>query len=105
MCSGKEPPANAGDVRDVGSIPGSGKSSGGGNGNPLQYSYLEDRMDRGTGRATEHRAAKSQIRLKRAQHRNRGGNTRKLLCPAQNELIKSIYAFNKPMDPLAVDSG
>ena len=34
----KNPPANAGDVRDVGSVPGSGRSPGGGNGNPLQYS-------------------------------------------------------------------
>ena len=38
--SGKESPANAGDTRDVGSIPGSGRSPGGGNGNPLQYSGL-----------------------------------------------------------------
>ena len=37
----KNPSANAGDVRDVGSIPGSGRSPGGGNGNPLQYSCLE----------------------------------------------------------------
>ena len=41
------PPANAGDVRDMGLIPGSGRSSGGGNGNPLQYSCLENSMDRG----------------------------------------------------------
>ena len=38
----KNPPANAGDVRDVGSVPGSGRSSGKGNGNPLQYSCLEN---------------------------------------------------------------
>ena len=37
----KNPPTNAGDVRDVGSIPGSGRSPGGGNGNPLQYSSWE----------------------------------------------------------------
>ena len=42
---GKE--SNAGDIRDVGSIPGSGKSPGEGNGNPLQYSCLENAMDRG----------------------------------------------------------
>ena len=41
------PPANAGDARDVGSIPGSGKSPGEGNGNLLQYSRLENPMDRG----------------------------------------------------------
>ena len=38
----KNPPANAGDVRDMGSVPGLGRSSGGGHGNPLQYSCLEE---------------------------------------------------------------
>ena len=40
-------PANAGDIKDVGLIPGSGRSPGEGHGNPLQYSYLENPMDRG----------------------------------------------------------
>ena len=43
----KNLPANAGDIRDAGSIPGSGRSLGGGYGNPLQYSCLENTMDRG----------------------------------------------------------
>ena len=43
----KNPPANSGDRRDAGSIPGWGRSPGGGNGNPLQYSCLENPMDRG----------------------------------------------------------
>ena len=43
----KNPPTNAGDIRDVGSIPGSEKSPRGGNGNPLQYLCLENPMDRG----------------------------------------------------------
>ena len=43
----KNPPANAGDARDVSSIPGSGRSPGGGDGNPLQYSCLDNFMDRG----------------------------------------------------------
>ena len=43
----KNPSANAGDTRDAGLIPGSGRSPGGGRGNPLQYSYLENPMDRG----------------------------------------------------------
>ena len=43
----KNLPANAGDVRDVSSIPGSGRSPGGGHGHPLQYSCLENPMDRG----------------------------------------------------------
>ena len=48
----KNPPANAGDLRDVGSIPGSGSSPGGGHGNPLQYCCLENPMDRGAWQAT-----------------------------------------------------
>ena len=44
----KNPPANAGDVRNMGLIPGSGRSPGEENGNPLQYSCLENLMDRGT---------------------------------------------------------
>ena len=43
----KKLPANAGDTRDMGSIPESGRSPGGGHGNPLQYPYLENPMDRG----------------------------------------------------------
>ena len=46
------PPANAGDAGDTGSIPGSGKSPGGGNGNPFQYSCLENPMHRGAEQAT-----------------------------------------------------
>ena len=55
---------NAGDVTDAGSIPGSGRSPGEGNGNPLQYSSLENTMDRGAQWATVHRVSKSQTRLK-----------------------------------------
>ena len=55
----KNPPASAGDVRDSGSISGSGRSPGGGHGNPLQYSCLENPMDRGVRQATVHRAAQS----------------------------------------------
>ena len=50
----KNPPASAGDVRDLGLIPGSGRSPGGGHGNPLQYSCLENPMDRGAWWATVH---------------------------------------------------
>ena len=55
----KELPANAGDVRDSGLIPGLGRSPGEGNGNPLQYSCLENPMDRGAWWATVHRFAES----------------------------------------------
>ena len=53
----KNPPANAGDMRDRGLIPGLGSSLGGGHGNPLQYSCLENPMDRGAWRATVHGVA------------------------------------------------
>ena len=56
----KNPPANAGDIRDAGLIPGLGRSPGGEHGNPLQYSCLENPMDRGARRATVHRVAKNQ---------------------------------------------
>ena len=55
----KNSPANAGDARDAGLIPGLGSSSGEGNGNPLQYSCLEDSIDRGAWQATVHGMAKS----------------------------------------------
>ena len=48
----KNPPANVGDTRYVGVIPGSGRSPGGENGKPLQYSYLENSMDVGAWQAT-----------------------------------------------------
>ena len=60
----KNPPANAGGIIDSGSIPGQGRSPGGGHGNPLQYSCLENPMDRGAWRATVHRVTRSWTRLK-----------------------------------------
>ena len=56
----KNPPANVGNARDTGLIPGLGRSPEGGNGNLLQYSCLENSMDRGAWQATAHRVAKSQ---------------------------------------------
>ena len=56
----KNLPANAGEAKDVDSIPGSGRSPGGGNDNPLQYSCLENSMDRGAWQATVHVVSKSQ---------------------------------------------
>ena len=60
----KNPPANAEDVRDTGSIPGSVRPLGGGHGNPLQYSCWENPMDRGAGQAIVHGVVKSWTRLK-----------------------------------------
>ena len=59
----KNPPANAGDERDSGSVPGLRRPSGGGHGSPLQHSHLESPMDRGAWWATAHRVANSQTRL------------------------------------------
>ena len=53
----KNPPADAGDIRDVGSLPGSGRSPGEGHSNPLQYSCLENPTDRGAWWATVHGVA------------------------------------------------
>ena len=59
----KNPPAKAGDTGDTSLIPGLGRSPGEGNGNPLQYSCLENPMDRGAWRATVHGVAKSRTQL------------------------------------------
>ena len=55
----KNPPAKAGDIRNVGSRPGLGRSPGGGHGNPLQYSHLENPMGRGAWQVTVHGVAES----------------------------------------------
>ena len=60
----KNLPARAGDIRDTGSIPGSGRSSEGGHGNPLQDSYLENPMDSEAWQVTVHGVAKSTKQLK-----------------------------------------
>ena len=62
--SGKNPPANTGPVGDTGSIPELGRSPAGGHGNLLQYSCLENPMDRGTWQATVHGVAQSWTQLK-----------------------------------------
>ena len=59
----KKPPARARDIRDAGSVPGSGRSPGGGLGNPLQYSCLEKPMNRGARWATVHAVTESWTRL------------------------------------------
>jgi len=60
----KNPHANAGDIRDVGLIPGSGRSPGGRHDDPLQYSCLGNPLDRGAWQATVHGVTKSQTPLK-----------------------------------------
>ena len=61
--SGIESACSAGASSDIGSIPGSGRSPAGGHGNPLQYSCVENPMDRGAWHATVHRVAKTQTQL------------------------------------------
>ena len=64
----KNVPANAGDTGDLGSVPGLRRSSGGGDGNPLQYSCLGNPMDRGAWQATVHKVTESQIQLSMRAH-------------------------------------
>ena len=64
----KNLPLNARDTRDLGSISGSGRSPGGGHGNPLHYPCLENPMDRGAWRATVHKVAKSQTQLSTVEY-------------------------------------
>ena len=59
----KSPPANAGDIRYLGSVPGLGRSPGEGNGYPMQYSFLGNPMNRGAWQATVHGVTKSQTVL------------------------------------------
>ena len=68
----KNLPANAGDLRDLGSIPGSGRSPGGGHGSSLQYSCLETSMDRGAWWAIIQRVSKGQTQLKQLHTHARG---------------------------------
>ena len=60
----KNAPTNAGDIRDIGSIPGSRRFPGEGNGDPLQYSCMENLIDSGAWWATVHGVAKNQTQLK-----------------------------------------
>ena len=60
----KNLPANAGDVKETGLIPGSGRSPGGGNVNALEYACLENPKDRGAWQATVHEIAKGRTKLK-----------------------------------------
>ena len=65
----ENPPANVGDIRDLGLIPGSGRSPRGGSGNPLQYSCLENPLDKGAWWATVHGITKNRTQLSdEAQH-------------------------------------
>ena len=68
MLALKNPRDDAGDIRDMGLIPGSGRSPKGGHGNPFQYSCLENPMDMAAWWATVQRVTKSQTQLKHNTH-------------------------------------
>ena len=102
--SDKNPPASAGDVRDAGSIPGSGRSPGGGHGNPLQGSCLENPVDGGAWWATVHSVAKSRTPLSdlvQGENRDKGSalkpccalNDAGVRCASPNCRIKLLYSL------------
>ena len=78
----KNPPADAGDIRDVGSIPELGRSFGGGHGIPFQCSCLENPVDRGAWRATAQEVAKSQTQ------------PNDLACPLNADGMYSALSFH-----------
>ena len=84
----KNSPANAGDIRDVGSIPELGRSHEGGHGNPLQYSFLENLMDREAWKATVHRIAKSPKRKQTKSSQNQNQLVLKTICPLERMSFK-----------------
>ena len=87
----KKLPANAVDVREVGSIPGSGRSPGGGHGNPLQYSCLENPMDRGAWRANVHSIGESDMTT--IQHTHSVNHHKSSYC---------MSLYNCPSSPISV---
>ena len=88
----KNPPDNAGDSGDLGSIPGSGRSPGGEYGNPLQYSCLENPMNRGAWGAIVHRVAKSWIRPKQLSMRARTTIGREACWKGEKSRVLSTFA-------------
>ena len=89
----KNPPVNARDIKDYGLIPGLGRSSGEGHGNPLQYSCLENPMGRGVWMSTVYRVAKSWIRLRQlSTHMHEHTQD-----PSQNETLQVISLEHLPL--------
>ena len=98
---GSDGKASACNVGDLGSVPGSGRSPGEGNGNPLQYSCLENPMDREAWRASVHGVAKSRTRLSKFTF-----TFTLVWCPGNNELLvfskknESTVTEFQPLFPL-----
>ena len=99
MLEVKNPPANTGNIRDAGMIPVLGRSPGGGHGNPLQYSCLENPMDRGAWRATVYRVTKSQTWPKqlsfRHAHTQRFKNTKQVFLKQNNKGTKLLVGWGE----------
>ena len=102
----KNLPVNAGYTRDVGLIPGSGKSPGEGNGNPLQYSCLENPMDRGSWWVTVHGATKGsatievtkqqqQVKVKDSNHRCCSPNISMIASYFPHSLMFTVTCFDQ----------
>ena len=93
----KNLPASAGDIRDADSIPGSSRSPGGGHDNPLQYSCLENPMDRGAWQATVYRVAESQTSLKKLSMHTRYYKPSSYLLTTKKKKKSSLVLFFQPM--------
>ena len=89
----KNPPANAGEVRDTGSNPASGRSPGGGHGNPLQYSCLGNPMDRGAKRATFHGVTRNQTLLKQLIMYTCKLRVQPLIKPLANKWLRKMIVW------------
>ena len=91
----KNLPANAGDTRDMGMIPGSGRSPGVGKSNPLQYSCLENSMDRGPWRATESNTTEHACMCLRLAHQLPGKSAARAQPQVNNHHKVVMFPFNK----------
>ena len=109
----KSPPAKVGDIRDMGSIPGSERSPGEGNGYPLQCSCLKNPMDRGAGWATVHRVTKSRTWLKwqhaplsKGVRKRKGGKRRTPReCDLESFFPQNLHAHKmESLKPLTMSS-
>ena len=100
----KNLPANAGDMRDAGPIPGSGRSPGRGHGNPLEYPCLENAMDRGAWQAAVHGVTKSLTRLSDFTFTFRFHALEKEMAPHSSVLAWRIPGTGEPGGLLSMGS-
>ena len=92
------------DARDVGSIPGLGRFPGVGNGNPLQYSCLENPMDRGVWQTTVHRVTKSRTGLTHTRYDGHHADVKVVTQQAARKAFLSLWPQGTPQPPCCVDS-